>query len=278
MFRGGEEERGKIIGKCVAAFPYMWFYVSATPCLFRLLLADFSLALSLLSRMWALRFVCPVCCLPISLVLSLLTSLWVLPSVCPICCVPVLTSLSLWLCSPACGCLSFIPIAVCWPLYHFVSSCQGVSAVILPFYLLPADLSFTLFLFVRLWVLPFICPILRLLTSLMFCLYSSACEWYPLFILLTIYCLLTSFVLSLLTSLWVLLLIYPICYLLTSLLSLLASLWVLPSIGLVYHLLISLLCSPACERHLFILFTVCWPFYCSVFFHQDVSNTPHLFC
>ena len=29
MFRGGEEERGKIIGKCVIAFPYMWFYVSA---------------------------------------------------------------------------------------------------------------------------------------------------------------------------------------------------------------------------------------------------------
>ena len=185
MFRGGEEERGKIIGKCVAAFPYMWFYVSATPCLFRLLLADFSLALSLLSRMWALRFVCPVCCLPISLVLSLLTSLWVLPSVCPICCVPVLTSLSLWLCSPACGCLSFIPIAVCWPLYHFVSSCQGVSAVILPFYLLPADLSFTLFLFVRLWVLPFICPILHLPTSLMFCSMWVVSLVYPAYYLLS---------------------------------------------------------------------------------------------
>lgn len=41
MFRGGEEERGKIISKCVAAFPYIWFYVSAAP-LF-VLLADIKL-------------------------------------------------------------------------------------------------------------------------------------------------------------------------------------------------------------------------------------------
>jgi len=26
MIKGGEAERGKVIGKCVAAFPYMWFY------------------------------------------------------------------------------------------------------------------------------------------------------------------------------------------------------------------------------------------------------------
>ena len=29
MFRGGEEERGKIIAECLVAFPYMWFNVSA---------------------------------------------------------------------------------------------------------------------------------------------------------------------------------------------------------------------------------------------------------
>ena len=51
MFRGGVEERGKIIGKCVAAFPYMWFYVSSTPYLSHPLAADFLLALSLLVRM-----------------------------------------------------------------------------------------------------------------------------------------------------------------------------------------------------------------------------------
>ena len=28
MIRSGEKERGKIIGKCVVAFPYMWYYVS----------------------------------------------------------------------------------------------------------------------------------------------------------------------------------------------------------------------------------------------------------
>ena len=39
MFRGGEE-REKIIRKCVAAFPYMWFYVSAAACLSHLLPAD----------------------------------------------------------------------------------------------------------------------------------------------------------------------------------------------------------------------------------------------
>ena len=29
MFRDGVVERRKVIGKCVVAFPYMWFYVSA---------------------------------------------------------------------------------------------------------------------------------------------------------------------------------------------------------------------------------------------------------
>ena len=45
LFRGGEEERGKIISKCVAAFPHMWIYVSAPLGLF--LPADLLLCLSL---------------------------------------------------------------------------------------------------------------------------------------------------------------------------------------------------------------------------------------
>ena len=45
MFRGGEEERGKIISECVGAFPYMWFYVSAAVCLSCLLPADHALSL-----------------------------------------------------------------------------------------------------------------------------------------------------------------------------------------------------------------------------------------
>ena len=44
MFRDGEEERGKIIGKCVTAFPYMSFYVSAF-CLSCLLPIDHALSL-----------------------------------------------------------------------------------------------------------------------------------------------------------------------------------------------------------------------------------------
>ena len=34
MFRGGEEERGKIIAECLVAFPYMWFNVSDAAYLF----------------------------------------------------------------------------------------------------------------------------------------------------------------------------------------------------------------------------------------------------
>ena len=44
MFRGGEEERGKITGKCLAAFPYMWYYVSAAAHLFCLLCVDIALS------------------------------------------------------------------------------------------------------------------------------------------------------------------------------------------------------------------------------------------
>ena len=32
MFRGGEENREEIIGECVAAFPFMWLFVSASAC------------------------------------------------------------------------------------------------------------------------------------------------------------------------------------------------------------------------------------------------------
>ena len=48
MFRDGERQRRRIIGKCVVAFPYMWFYVSAATFLSCLLLAH--VALSLLAR------------------------------------------------------------------------------------------------------------------------------------------------------------------------------------------------------------------------------------
>jgi hypothetical protein len=44
LFRGGEEERRNIIGKCVAAFPYMWCHVSAA-CLLFFLPADLALSL-----------------------------------------------------------------------------------------------------------------------------------------------------------------------------------------------------------------------------------------
>ena len=45
MFRGGEEDRGKIIAECLEAFPYMWFDVSTAACLSCLLPADLSLSL-----------------------------------------------------------------------------------------------------------------------------------------------------------------------------------------------------------------------------------------
>ena len=40
MFRDGEVDGRKIIGKCLVAFPYMWFYVSAAACQYCLLFAD----------------------------------------------------------------------------------------------------------------------------------------------------------------------------------------------------------------------------------------------
>ena len=85
MFRGREEEslRGKIIGKCLMAFPYTWIYVSAAPCWSCPLPADLCLALSLLARVWVQPPVCPVsksCSHLISLTLSLLARMWVLPS------------------------------------------------------------------------------------------------------------------------------------------------------------------------------------------------------
>ena len=46
MFRRGEEEREKIIKKCLLAFPYMWFFVRATACLSSLLLSDLSYSVS----------------------------------------------------------------------------------------------------------------------------------------------------------------------------------------------------------------------------------------
>ena len=95
MFRGGEEERGKIIGECVTAFPYMWFYVSSPACLSCLCLADH--ALSLLASVWALLLVHSVHFLLTSF-LSLLARVWVL--------------------------FLFVLFTAYWPF-----SCQGVSAV-----------------------------------------------------------------------------------------------------------------------------------------------------
>ena len=46
MFRGGEEERERIIGKCVMAFPYLWIFVRTAACLFCLLPADLSCLVS----------------------------------------------------------------------------------------------------------------------------------------------------------------------------------------------------------------------------------------
>ena len=162
---------------------------------------------------------------------------------------------------------------------------------------LPADLSLTWSLFVRMWVLSLIYSTHCLLTSLALCLCSPDCECYLSFIL---FCLLISHTLSLLARLWVLLFIYLIHCLLTSLslhlcsqgcgccplfilfaacwsslsLSLLARMWVLPLICLIHCLLISITLSllPECEYcPLFITFIICWSLSCFIF--QLVSAT-----
>ena len=138
LFRGGEKERGEIIGKCVAAFPYMWFYVSAAVCLscllsvecffspgceycpsFILFSAYWPLS-NLLSRMWVPSFVLLNQYLLTSLAPSLLTRMWVPPIVFPVHC--LLTSLSMCLHSPGCEyCPLFVPSAVLTSL--FFSAC-----------------------------------------------------------------------------------------------------------------------------------------------------------
>lgn len=129
MFRGGEEERGKIIGECVAAFPYMWFYVSSPGCLSCLLPAD-CLCLPV-CECWSLFILFTACWPP----LSLFSRVWVL--------------------------LLFVLFTACWPFS--ASACQGVSAVPYLFCLLFADLPLSLL--TRLWV-PLIYPVCCLLTSL----------------------------------------------------------------------------------------------------------------
>lgn len=161
MFRGGEKERGKIIGRCVAAFPYMWFIVSATPCLSYLLLAD-DCSVTPCQNVSA-DLICLVCSL--------------------------LTSLLLGLCLPGCECFPlFILFVVCWLLYCSVSVYQEVGATFCLSCSLPADLSHCLCspacecwalshllsadlsLLTSLWVLPLIILIHCLLTSVSLCL------------------------------------------------------------------------------------------------------------
>jgi hypothetical protein len=60
MFRGGEEDRGKIISECLVTFPYMWFYVSAACCLSCYCLQAADLAHQDVSAMVPL--ICPVYC------------------------------------------------------------------------------------------------------------------------------------------------------------------------------------------------------------------------
>ena len=176
----GEEEREIIIRKCVAAFPYMWFYVSTTTSLSCLLPAD--LALSLLTRVWVLLYpswsppadltlyhclpgcechllfqvICPFLSADLSLLLSLLARMWVLHLVCP----AINWFLSHCLCSSECEvsphysdhCLltSFIlsllirlwvPSLICLIFVsHTVSAHQDVSAACYS-HSLSADLS-----------------------------------------------------------------------------------------------------------------------------------------
>ena len=245
MFRGGEEEREKIIRKCVAAFPYMWFYVSAATCFSHLLPTD--LALSLFARVWVLPLfhsgywlltsiafqdVSATPCSKLFILfavcwfLSLLARMWVLLLVCPVCCLLISLTLSLltrmW----------DLPLICpdCYPLTIFALLTRlWVPSLIHPVCcLLSANLSHTLSLLIRMWVLPLIC---------------------------LIYCLLTSLVLPLLIRMWVLALVDPVgCLLISLTLSLPARLWVL----------VILLLSADLS--------------CFVSACQHVSTTPHSWC
>ena len=115
------------------------------------LLANLSLALSLLSRMCVLLFVCPICCLLTSHNLSLLTRKWVLSLVCPV----YYLHISFHCCASA---------------YQDVSDTSHLSTACLPLSLLA-----------RMWV-PLACPVHHLLISLSLYLCLLGYECCPLFI------------------------------------------------------------------------------------------------
>ena len=147
--------------------------------------------------------------------------MWALPFVCPVCCLPNLS------CSvSAQQDVSATPHSFCSlfaDLYHSVSAYQVVSTVLHLSHFLPADTSLMLSLLTSLWVPPsFI-----LFTLLSLCLHLPGCECYPLGPWCLIHCLLTSLLLCFYS---------PACECHSSFilftacwpLSLLASVWVLP--------------------------------------------------
>lgn len=90
--------------------------------------------------------------------------------------------------------------------------------------------------------------------------YLLVCEYYLLFV--NFLCLLSSLLLCLCHSLWVLFILFTNCWSLSLALSLLARMWVLPLIFPTHCLLTTFLlclCSPGSECHLlFVLFAACW--------------------
>ena len=138
MFRDGEEDRGKIIGECVAAFPFMWLFVSAAACHSCLMPADL-VCLSvcechplfvMFAACWPLSHSVSACQLasaaPFFLSCSLFTDpllldrMWVLPLICPICnCWPAFAPQDV---------NAFVLFTACWPLF-LTSAHQDVSTI-----------------------------------------------------------------------------------------------------------------------------------------------------
>ena len=134
-----------------------------------------------------------------TLLLSLLTRMWVLPLAYSVHC--LLTSLLLCLCLPACeSCPLFIN--ACWPL-SFCLHLLGCEHLPCLFHLLSADSDFDCSLD-RLWVPIIVCPILYLLTSLLFKMWVLLLICAIFCLLPLILCFLTPFFLSPLLRMWVL--------------------------------------------------------------------------
>ena len=157
---GGEEGRGKIIGKCVGAFPFMWFNVSAACCPVCCLLT--LLYLWLPECEWCSIFVLFSACWPpsefthqcVSVILvwpfyCLLTSLFTVSSYQLVSVIPHLSFSYLLMFSPLC---LYFPGCECCP-------CSSHLLTVNFFFL-------SLFLRMLQWVPLFVCPVVCLLTSL----------------------------------------------------------------------------------------------------------------